>query len=41
MHIMTFIDNVALIIPIHPKHYDYIYNLLNKINNIDIILIFS
>jgi hypothetical protein len=38
---MDLIDNVALIIPIHPKHYHFIYNLLNKINNIDIILIFS
>ena len=37
---------IALIIPIHPKHYNFIYNLIDTINqnsknNIDIFLIFS
>jgi hypothetical protein len=39
-------DSLALIIPIHPKHYHFIYNLIditnqNPENNIDIFLIFS
>jgi len=39
-------DSLALIIPIHPKHYNFIYNLIdttnqNPKNNIDIFLIFS
>ena len=39
-------NKVALCIPIHPKHYNYIYNLIdltnqNHDNNIDIFLIFS
>jgi len=39
-------DSVALIIPIHPKHYNFIYDLIdittkNPENNIDIFLIFS
>jgi hypothetical protein len=40
------IKTVALIIPIHPKHYHFIQNLVNKINSreenkIDIYLVFS
>ena len=39
------IDNIAFLIPIHPPHYDFMYNLLNTcINNnidIDIFLVFS
>jgi len=39
------INNVCLLIPIHPPHYHYMYNLINKLqsNNIDIdiFLIFS
>jgi len=39
-------NSVGLIIPIHPKHYNFIYNLIditnqNPENNIDIFLIFS
>ena len=39
-------DSLALIIPIHPKHYNFIYNFIdittkNPENNIDIFLIFS
>jgi hypothetical protein len=39
-------ESLALIIPIHPKHYNFIYNLIdittkNPENNIDIFLIFS
>ena len=39
-------NKIAFCIPIHPKHYHYIYNLLdltnqNPDNNIDIFLIFS
>lgn len=34
--------SVALVIPIHPKHYNFIYNLIDLITiNIDIFLIFS
>ena len=45
--ISTYImDSLALIIPIHPEHYHFIYNLIditnkNSENNIDIFLIFS
>jgi hypothetical protein len=39
------IDNIAFLIPIHPPHYDFMYNLINKLNDndikIDIYLIFS
>jgi hypothetical protein len=39
------IDNVALLIPVHPKHYTLMYALLNKLKdnkiNIDIYCIFS
>lgn len=39
------IDNVTLLIPVHPKHYTLMYKLLNKIKdnniNIDIYCIFS
>ena len=39
------IDNVALLIPCHPPHYQFIYNLINKLNNnniiIDIFIVFS
>ena len=36
------IDNVALLIPLHPKHYDFIYNLLDKIKNkMDLYIVFS
>ena len=33
---------IAFIIPIHPKHYDYIYNFIDTIKiYIDIYLVFS
>lgn len=39
------INNVAFLIPIHPPHYHYLYNLIHKCKNhnivIDIFLIFS
>jgi len=39
------IDNIAFLIPIHPPHYHYMYNLINKCRNnyieVDIFLIFS
>jgi hypothetical protein len=39
------VDNIAFLIPVHPPHYHYIYNLINKckINDIevDIFLVFS
>jgi hypothetical protein len=39
------IDNIAFLIPIHPPHYHFMYNLINKLkyNNIkiDIYLVFS
>jgi hypothetical protein len=39
------IDNVAFLIPIHPKHYHFIYNLINKLKSndikVDIYLVFS
>ena len=39
------IDNVALLIPIHPPHYHFIYNALDKLKSndiaIDVFLIFS
>jgi len=39
------IDNVALLIPVHPKHYKLVYNILNTLKNnniqIDVHLIFS
>jgi len=39
------IDNIAFLIPIHPPHYNFIYNLINKITTndieIDIYLVFS
>ena len=39
-------DSVALIVPIHPKHYNYIYDFIDKTtknpeHNIDIFLVFS
>jgi hypothetical protein len=42
---ITRINRVALVIPIHPKHYDVIYNLIDKMyenkNVMDIFLVFS
>ena len=39
------IDNIAFLIPVHPPHYHYIYNLINKCKNndieVDIFLVFS
>ena len=39
------IDNIAFLIPVHPPHYHYIYNLINKCRNndieVDIFLVFS
>lgn len=36
------IDNVAIIIPIHPPYYHYIYHLIRKLNDsIDLILVFT
>lgn len=37
------INSFAFVIPIHPPHYHYIYNLINKVefDNIDLFLIFS
>lgn len=41
----TKIDNIAFLIPVHPPHYHYIYNLINTITNnnieLDIFLVFS
>jgi hypothetical protein len=42
---MEIISDIALIIPSYPRHYQYIYNLLNKLNKnsikIDIYIVFS
>jgi hypothetical protein len=39
------IDNIAFLIPIHPRHYHFMYNLINKCRNndieVDIFLVFS
>jgi hypothetical protein len=39
------IDNIAFLIPIHPPHYHFMYNLINKCRNnnieVDIFLVFS
>jgi hypothetical protein len=39
------IDNIAFLIPVHPPHYHYIYNLINRCKNndieVDIFLVFS
>jgi len=34
-------ENVALVIPIHPSHFEYLYRIINNLNNIDLFLIFS